>query len=148
MRPSIRCVDREAHAGSYPGLSDPNFLRWTGKAACERVAADVGAWFLAEQVEDGRDDIERTREPTVARYYIGTFDEKETMFTRVASRAAVGDRTDRPKPRMAQAKRRGLPDNVEICLSLSHVHGILFRAVDIGDDLFSSQEICALIQHF
>ena len=89
-----------------------NFLRWNGEATCQRSAADVGSWFLAEQVENGRHDIERTCEPTVARCYSRTFDEQAPVFARVASRAAVGNGTDRPESWMTQAKRRGLPNNV------------------------------------
>src|SRR6185437_4086566 len=63
----------------------------------------MGSSFFAKQVEDGRDDIERTRDPSVTRYHTKTFDEEETIFARVASGATIGHWTDRPEPRMAQA---------------------------------------------
>jgi len=56
----------EPQAPFLRGVSDPNFLWWNGQAVGERDTADVRLWFLAEQIEDSRDDIERTCGATVA----------------------------------------------------------------------------------
>src|SRR5262245_37810769 len=89
--------------------------------------ADAGGRLVAEQLDDGRDDVEGRTNAVVADRGPRGGDVGHPVTTGVAAGPAQRDGADEPQPRMLQGRGDPTPDDEQVRLRGSQAQRILRR---------------------
>ena len=103
---------------------------------------------MAEELDDGRHNVERTGDTMPAGGNVVTDDIEEAIFAGVTSGSQIRERTDVAQTWMRKTERRAFPDDVDVRLVGADVVRVLLWTVDFRDDWLSVQEIAALGDNF
>src|ERR1700719_2496427 len=103
---------------------------------------------FAKQVQEGRNNVERTRQAVIPGSSAATVDKKKTAGAGVTSGTAIRNRTNRSESRVGQSQGSGFPFDVKIRLRRTHAIRIVFGPMDFSNHFLPVQQIAALIQRF